>query len=134
MGRFPWAELEQLADKSGTLWLNGFHTYNGHNDQIPVDQAVTLVNSLKLVHVDAMQLKVFKPGEAFGNPKRRVQAQFQFSGKEYALWVTDPIIERTYLSRKDGDYSMGESYLTISLGEPFNNYCHKLVAAVIEQV
>lgn len=81
VGRFPWAELEQLADKSGTLWLNGFHTYSGHNDQIPVDQAVTLVNSLKLVHVDAMQLKVFKPGEAFGNPKRRVQAQFQFSGR-----------------------------------------------------
>lgn len=95
---------------------------------------MTLVNSLKLVHVDVMQLKVFKPGEAFGNPKRRVQAQFQFSGKEYALWVTDPIIERTYLSRKDGDYSLGENYLTISLGEPFNDHCYKLVAAVIEQV
>lgn len=48
--------------------------------------------------------------------------------------MTDPIIERAYLSRKDGDYSMGESYLTISLGEPFNNHCHKLVAAVIEQI
>jgi hypothetical protein len=78
-----------------------------------------------------MQLSVFKPGEAFGNPKRRVQARFRFNGHAYALWVTDPIVERTYLSRQDGHYRVGESYLTISLGEPFNNNCYKLVAAVI---
>lgn len=133
VGRFSWAELGQLVDDSGTLWLNGYHTYNGQNDQIPLDQAATLESSLKLVRVDTMQLSVFSPGEAFGNPKRRVQARFRFARNSYALWVTDPIIERAYLSREDGDYPLGDSYLTISLGEPYKDYCYKLVAAVIQQ-
>lgn len=132
-GRFPSTDLERFADKGGTLWLNGYHTYNGQNDRIPLDKTATVESSLKLVHVDAIQLRAFKPGEAFGSPKRRVQGQFQFSGKDYALWVTDPIIERAYLSREDGEYAIGESYLTISLGEPHEGYCYKLVAAVIQQ-
>ena len=133
VGRFSWVDLEQLADKSGSLWLNGYDTYNGQNDEIPLDQAATVTSSLKLVRVDTMQLRVFKPGEAFGNPKRRVQARFRFAGNDYALWVPDPVIERAYLSREDGDYHLGESYLTISLGESFNDHCYKLVAAVIQR-
>ena len=133
VGRFSWADLEQLADQSGTLWLNGYHTYNGQNDVIPLDKAATVTSSLKLIRVDTIQLNVFKPGEAFGNPKRRVQARFRFAGHEYSLWVTDPIIEREYLARVNGNYSLSERYLTISLGESFNDKCYKLVAAVIQQ-
>lgn len=133
VGRFSWVDLEKLADKSGTLWLNGYHTYNGQNDYIPLDQAVTVGSSLKLVRVDAMQLRVFKPGKAFGNLKRRIQTQFQFAGNDYVIWVTDPIIERTYFAREDGDYPLGESYLTISLGEPYNDRCYKFVAGVIQK-
>lgn len=48
--------------------------------------------------------------------------------------VTDPRIERAYLAKADGDYPFGECYLTVSLGEPFNEYCYKLVAAVIERL
>ena len=32
----------------------------------------------------------------------------------------------------NGEYELGESYLTVSLGEPFDGYCYKLIAAVIE--
>lgn len=131
--RFPQADLEQLADNSGTLWINGSHTYNGRNDQIPLAQSSTIGNSLKLVRVGGLQLGVFTSGGVFGPPKRRVQARFRFGKDDYALWVTDPIIERTYLARENGEYRLGECYLTISLGEPFNNYCYKLVAAVIQQ-
>jgi hypothetical protein len=74
---------------------------------------------------------VFKPVEAFGNLKRRVQARFHHGGDECALWVTDPGYERTYLARPDSNYEIGESFLTISLGEPYNDYCYKLVAAII---
>jgi hypothetical protein len=45
--------------------------------------------------------------------------------------VTDPGYERTYLARPDGSYEIGESFLTISLGEPYNDYYYKLVAAII---
>lgn len=132
-GRFSWANLEQLADNSGTLWINGYHTFNGQNDQIPLDQTATIGNSLKLVRVGAVRLSVFTSGGVFGPSKRRVQARFRFGKDDYALWVTDPIIERAYLARENGEYRLGESYLTISLGEPFNDYCYKLVAAVIQQ-
>ena len=103
------------------------------NDQIPFRQVEQETSSLKLLHVDEVCLRVFAPGEAFGNSKRRVQAKLHFSGIEYALWVTDPDIERHYLAREDGYYNLSECYLTISLGEPFNEYCYKLVAAIIEK-
>ncbi len=133
VGRFSWTDLGSLANSSETLWLDGHHTFNGENDCIPLDQAAAVESSLKLVYVNTMQLSVFKPGEAFGNLKRRVQASFQIGGRRYALWVTDPLIERAYLAREDGDYNLGESYLTISLGEPYEGRCYKLVAAVIQR-
>jgi hypothetical protein len=45
--------------------------------------------------------------------------------------VTDPIVERQYLAQPDGDHAVGEAYLTISIGEPYQDYCYKLVATVI---
>ena len=38
----------------------------------------------------------------------------------------------TYLAQPDGNYEIGECYLTVSLGEPFGDACYKLIAAVIE--
>lgn len=57
----------------------------------------------------------------------------QFNDNDYALWVTDPDIERYYLACEDGYYDLDECYLTISLGEPFNENCYKLVASVIKR-
>lgn len=45
--------------------------------------------------------------------------------------MTDPIVERQYLAQPDGDHAVGEAYLTISIGEPYQDYCYKLVATVI---
>ena len=82
--------------------------------------------------MDELELGVFAPGEAFGNRKRRVQGRFGHAGRQYALWVTDPVCERRYLAKLDGDYRFGRCFLTISLGEPFQEHCYKLIAAVIE--
>ena len=131
--RCAWEDLVQLSEVGGTLWQNGFHTYNGTNDKIPLAEAARETSSLKLIHVDELRLHVFAPGQAFGDPKRRVQANFQFSGSNYALRVTDPNVERRYLAQKDGYYDLVECYLTISLSEPFKEHCYKLVAAVMER-
>jgi|SRR5581483_10880504 len=130
-GTLAWADLATLRDGRGPLWINGFHSYNGLNDRILLAQANALGSSLKLIHVGQLEFRVFKPGEAFGNPKRRVQGQFSYAGTDYWLWVTDPIIERQYLAEPDGEYAAGEAYLTISLGEPYQDHCHKLIATVI---
>lgn len=130
-GRLSWFDLPSLVDPVASLWLDGHSTYNGLNDRIPLEEAVSVADSLRLIRVDSLQLRVFKPGEAFGNNKRRVQGRFSHADEQYALWVTDPGFERRYLAKLDGDYGIGECYLTISLGEPYQGACYKLVAAII---
>lgn len=132
-GRVSWTELEGIADPAATLWIDGNSTYNGTNDRIMLAQAKGLTSSLRLLHVRGLTLSVFKPGEAFGNLKRRVRGQFLHHGAEYRFWVTDPGYEREYLSQPDGDYAVGESFLTVSLGEPKDDACYKLIAAIIER-
>ncbi|HEX9876583.1 MAG TPA: hypothetical protein VGC50_08025 [Gammaproteobacteria bacterium] len=131
-GRLDWELLGRLAEPPGPLWIDGHHTYNGFNDKVPLELASGLTSSLRLVRVDRLMLSVFAPGEAFGNRKRRVQGRFRNGGIEYRLWVTDPTYERTYLARPDGNYEFDECFLTVSLGEPYNNACYKLIAAVME--
>lgn len=133
VGRLIWENLASLRDRNGPLWMNGHSSYNGFNDRIPLDQAIALRSSLKLIYVGNFSLEVSAPGEAFGNKKRRVQGRFAFDGIDYWLWVTDPVVERQYLAQSDGDYPVGEAYLTISIGEPYQGYCYKLIATVIRR-
>lgn len=131
-GHVSSADLDHLTDPVADLWTNGMSTYHGRNDQIDVVRANQLDHSLRFVKLPALQLSVFAPGAAFGNPKRRVQARFIHNRREYRLWVTDPKYEREYLQRENGDYDLGECFATISIGEPMEGYCYKLVAAIIE--
>jgi len=133
VARLTWNDLPSLADPAGPLWIDGDSTHNGMNDRIASPQATAPRSSLRLVRVHGLTLSVFKPGEAFGNAKRRVQGRFRHEGADYRLWVTDPVYERAYLAKPDGNYAIGESFVTISLGEPHNGYCYKLVAAIIER-
>jgi len=134
-----WAELHHFVETPTTLWANGQSTYHGLYDEIPQAVADALPGSLYLIRVDEVTLHVFAPREAFGNHKRRVQAHFTHRGVPYRLWVTDPVIEGTYLAQTDGYYTGGECCLTISLGEPFQKndgswHRYKLVAAIVERV
>ena len=132
VGRSKWIDLARLADPIEPLWIDGYHTYNGLNDKVPLAQADAIRNSLRLLRVEKLTLSVLRPGEAFGNPKRRVQGCFRHGTSEYRLWVTDPRYERAYLAKPDGEHDVGESFLTVSLGEPHNDACYKLIAAIIE--
>ena len=131
-GSYSWFDLPALADRVEPLWLDGHSTYNGRNDRIPLEAATSVRSSLRLIHAERLELGVLRPGEAFGNAKRRVQARFSHAGAAYALWVTDPGYERAYLAKLDGVYGIGDCYLTVSLGEPYQGACYKLVAAIIE--
>lgn len=134
LGRACWEDMARLVDPIAALWSDGFSTYHGCNDRIPLAVAGTLTSSLRLLHVRSLTLSVFAPGEAFGNAKRRVLGRFQYGRAEYRLWVTDPGYERAYLAKEDGDYDIGESYLTVSIGEPnSDDFCYKLIAAIIER-
>ena len=131
-GTWSWFDLRTLLDRAAPLWIDGHDTFHGSNDKIPEESIREVASSLRLIHAERVKLAVFKPREAFGSRKRRVQAQFRHCGTDYALWVTDPAYERKYLAKLNGVYHIGECYLTISLGEPYEGACYKLVAAIIE--
>lgn len=132
-GRYPWWNLRELLDPPELLWLDGFHTYSGRNDKVPSEHLANVSTSLRLIHVDRLELAVFAPGEAFGSSKRRVQGRFSHAGADYRLWVTDPGCERAYLGKLDGSYTLGARFLTINLGEPYGDAAYKLIAAVIAE-
>lgn len=131
-GTLEVSDLKKFLAPADPLWIDGHSTYSGRNDEIPCDLARELDSSLRLISVDNLKVVVFRPGADFGNTKRRVQGRFVFAGNDYWLWITDPEIERRFLSKPDGSYDVGASYLTISIGEPYNNACYKLIAAVID--
>ena len=131
-GTYSWFDLPALAAPIEPLWIDGHHTYSGINDKVPMANLKAVSGSLRLIHLEQLALKVFAPGEAFGNSKRRVQGRFIHAHRDYALWVTDPVYERAHLTKLDGSYEIGECYLTISLGEEYDGFCYKLIAAIME--
>jgi hypothetical protein len=135
-GRVNWVELQAFVEPDGPLWVNGQSSYNGLNDRVILTEANQLRCSLRLIRVDRVRLRVFRPDPPGlqSHPKRKVIAEFEHSANHYTLSVTDPIYTTQYLAQQDGYYELGESCLTVSLGEPFNGYAYKLVAAIIERV
>jgi hypothetical protein len=126
-----WGELDAaVEDYSGALWIDGSHSYNGENDRIAEAQTLELDNSLTLVETENLVIGVAHEGI---NPKRKVRARFSLEGERYLLVVTDPVIEREYLARENGEYDVGVARLCISIGEPYQGYCYKLVAGIIRQ-
>ena len=130
-GRMVPAGVAALSDDPPALWLNGSSTGAGSNDRV----ALAASRGADWVALPAPPRRSRTPGLrarcAFGNPKRRVQAGFVHHGVNYRLWVTDPLVERRYLAGPDGAYRLGQCFSTISLGEPHEGYCYKLVAALI---
>lgn len=133
VGTASWADLAQLADSPDFLWINGSSTYHGLNDRVSLEHTADLTDSLALIRAERLRLTVHVPGALFGDHKRVVRAQFAYAGVDYCLRVTDPRYERAYLALADGTYDLGESYLTVSLSEPWDGYAYKLVAAIIEE-
>jgi len=122
-GQVTWNDLGHMVDSPTTLWSNDSSTYSGLHDRVAAADADTFGVSLYLLKVQALRLRVLAPGANFGNPKRRVQAEFTHEGITYQLWVTDPLVEQTYRAKADGDYPIGSCFVTISLGEPADGFC-----------
>jgi ATP-dependent DNA helicase RecQ len=128
--KLPFAALPDLVDDVSDLWMTGFHGVNDMNDRVPEEELKkTTAPSLYLINPDFFTLLVADDRYA----RKKVRARFSYRGAPYTLSVTDPAIEKTYLMKPRGEYHLGDLdvYLTISLGEPFNGYCWKLIAAVI---
>jgi hypothetical protein len=129
-GAAGWRDLEPLLGDLRPLWLNGFSSSNGQNDRVPEEKALALRDSLRLIRVESATLRVM---DNDFSGRREVRAGFDHAGTTYWLKVTDPVIERAAKQKENGDYALGESAFTVSLGEMFQGYAYKLVAAVIRR-
>ncbi|HET8925276.1 MAG TPA: hypothetical protein VFN26_20000 [Candidatus Acidoferrum sp.] len=128
-GTITWHDLDTAIDGfNGSLWVDGHSSYNGLNDRIPLAQAQPLPSSLKLVEPEGLIVAVALEGI---NPKRTARAHFSLGGTNYALTVTDPVAAPSYLAQGEGEYPVGAARLCISIGEPYDGYCYKLVAGII---
>jgi ATP-dependent DNA helicase RecQ len=124
------AEVPQLCDEVDLLWVNGYHSRTGRNDRMPLELARgTLSSSLLFICPDELCISVEE--DLRGLP--RVRARFNYRGDRYRLAVTDPVIAERYIQRNLGDYPVEgyRSFLTVSISEPFEGFCYKLIAAVI---
>lgn len=131
-GELTWTELSQLVDRPATLWANGDSTYYGLNNRVRMEAAGNMTNSLVLIQPTSLSLLVQTEGAEFGNPKRRVRADFIYRGTNYRIVVTDPVAERAFLAKPDNRYRVDDAYLCVSLaGAHTDDYCYKLAAAVI---
>jgi hypothetical protein len=120
-------DLIKMLDDVPTLWLNGWHSSHGMNDRIPQKIAEQQIkSSLLLVRPDSFRIHVEQERKG-----KKARARFKYKGVEYGLVITDPI-EDLYKKKSTGGYKIsGKVVLCVSLGEPFEGWCYKLVAGVI---
>jgi hypothetical protein len=129
VGVIAWQDLDAVIDTfDGSLWIDGSSSYNGLNDRILHARAQALTSSLKLVEPESIVVVVGQEGI---NPKRAARAHFSLGGSKYAFKVTDPVAEASFFAQGEGEYSIVPVRLCISLSEPFNGVCYKLVAGII---
>lgn len=132
-GRAEWNQLLTAEQRPSTLWINGHSTPGRLNDRIPIEEAVTLSDSLKLVRVSRVTLRLHSPNASSDAAKRPMDAVFRHAGRLYIMRVTDPEYELAYRNKPGKVHELGESFLTVSLGEEFKGYAYKLAAAIIER-
>ncbi|MBL7213011.1 MAG: DNA helicase RecQ [Desulfobacteraceae bacterium] len=128
--QFPLSDLSRLCDPVDSLWINGYQSNNGLNDRMPEETVKERIRS-SLLFIRPGQVSIIV--EEGPNLLKRVRSRFTFAGADYWLSVTDPVIENRYFPKDVGQYPINKKniYLTISIGEPYDGYCYKLVAAVI---
>lgn len=130
-GQVTWNKLAQLEDPTVPLWINGHSSRHGRNDCVPFEEAVSLDSSLRMIRVDELTVTVSEPPRPSANfPILR--GRFNYLGDEYCFRITDPVSESGALKLRFGEYPVGERYLTISLGEPFEGHAYKLIATIIK--
>jgi len=125
-GSLKWTDVLQGVDDPETIWGTGRSSIGGLNDRVGQSEATGLANSLYLLLVDDLRLFVEPP-----RTKPSLRAVFSQRGAHYALRVTDPRAELRYFWESETQISVGQCLLTVSLGEPLNSFCYKLVAGVL---
>ncbi len=129
-GEFPLSGLREICDDVSRIWINGYDSSSGKNDKIPLDLANEKCES-SLLLIKPQQLKIIL--ESGLTYKRKIRTSFSYHETPYNFAVTDSFADAYYSGKPEGWYEIekGDIYLCVSLGEPFEGFCYKLVAGII---
>ncbi|MBU4311245.1 MAG: hypothetical protein KJ706_00815 [Candidatus Omnitrophica bacterium] len=120
-GEFQKDKLPELCDNPESIWFNEKY----YNDKIKVEyfEKVKIESSLFLIKPDSLKILQDKKSRAI----------FEYNTVKYNLAITDPITKDEFNKKDKGEYTINtrDVYLCISLGEPFQGFCYKLVAGII---
>jgi hypothetical protein len=121
--------LLPLADDDVSLWKNSWCSCSGFNDRVPLAMALRDgEGSLRLIRPDNLKFVA-----ELNNGRRKLRAHFFYRSTMYRLCVTDALAcERGYSRLDAGHNGAADALLCISLGQPWDAFCYKLVAGVIE--
>lgn len=126
IGTFPSNKLETLCDDCHTLFQN----VGNHKDRIPVKHLQRKEITSSLLFIKVRDLSFYKTYSMSG--REQVRAIFLFNTITYDLVVTDPPMEKIIRTEYAQCKAICKNiYLCISIGEPYNNDCYKLVSSVI---
>ena len=130
-GTANWATLQNAVDTdTGPLWRNDESTFHGLNDKIEKTLANKLLSSLMLIRPENTSICVEDEDQYMGGYKRAVRVHFDYSKHRYIIKVTDPIALAKYKPMDEGNYPLYNVLLCLSLGEIYQGYAFKLVAAI----
>ncbi len=133
-GGFPSQSVASLVDSPPSLWSTGFDCSSRHgvNDKVSQVIATTTGSSLYFIRIDGGTIT--KNDESFDeNQRAKIRLTFTYNSETYSLAVTDPALSGMYWNNLQVGESteIGPCYLTVSLAQPFNGYCYKLVAGYV---
>jgi len=125
----PMEFLPHLCDSVESIWINGYHSARGQNDKMPFQEVISDIDSsLLFIKPDSLTISVFSGYDI----NKKIRAHFFYKNQEYKFSITDLTVEMHYENKPDGNYPITDDvYLCLSLSEPFEGDCYKLVAGII---
>ena len=137
--KFETSKLSTICDTPQDLWLikscYNCSSYYGKNDRIPQEYCEQISQSLYFITPESLKILVRIEGEEFNNPRKKIRAVFIYNNCQYIISVTDITIEKYFLSKDIGIYSIENSknrvYICLSIAPFEDGFCYKFVASVI---
>ncbi|WP_134768419.1 hypothetical protein [Nocardioides sp. 1609] len=137
IGTWAYDDLDALVDPPDALWTDAESSSVGTRDRVPVECLVPAGESIHLIRPGQAELRVAR------NPYSRtgeieVRVSFEYAEAHHLIKVSDPIYKDWYLREGIGTYELPETYLTVSLAEPWAHtpgdpqYSYIVAAAIIE--
>lgn len=133
-GSFPMKKIATLCDNPPELWSTGADcsSYHGSNDKVAEEIAEKHNNSLFFVSLSSATIR--KNDESWDSPKHKLRFTFKYNQTNYTIAATDLVLSNLFWNTLAVGESaqLGKCYVTVSLAQPFQGYCYKLVAGYVE--